>query len=167
MKGFLNVSGDIAAGIIANTNKVGNLIGNGYYGLSITSLSKGDTIHTYAYPKTKHCGNKITFCGHYYQGKIEEYFPEGRDKVLLPNSYYQASMQILPGASEGPVFNSDGNLIGIKSTGFNDSESLHTSLISSIKDAFNIIIKGIKLPCGYKDICSIGELCNLGYVFSD
>ena len=73
-------------------------------------------------------------------------------------------MKILGGASGGPVFNSAGNVIGINSTGFDDAEPPHTSFISSINDFFNIIVEGIMLPCGYKEKCTLEELCNLGYV---
>ncbi len=164
-KGFLNVPGDIAAGIITNTDESGKLLGNGFYGLSRTPLSKGDKIHTYAYPETMHDdNNKINFRSRYYDGLIEEYLPRGRDSSMLPNACYQTNMQILPGASGAPVFNSSGNVIGINSTGFNDSIPPYTSFISCITDAFGIILEGITLPCGNKEYCTIEELCSLGYV---
>lgn len=166
MKGFLNVGGDVAAGIIANIDETGKLESNPYYGLCRTPLTVNDKIHTYAYPETTHSGNKINFVGNYYDGIVEEYLPNGRDYTMLPNSCYRTNMKILGGASGGPVFNSSGNVIGINSTGFNDAEPPYISYVSSINDFFNIITEGIMLPCGYKKNCTLEDLCNLGYIIS-
>ncbi len=163
-KGFLNVPGDIAAGVITNTDESGKLLGNGFYGLNRKPLLKGQEVHTYAYPKTIHNKNKINFHGNYYDGIIDEYLPTGRDCSMLPNACYQTSMQILPGASGAPVFNSSGNVIGINSSSFNDSTPPYVSFISCITDAFGIVFEGITLPCGYREYCTLEDLCNLGYV---
>jgi len=165
-KGFLNVRGDIAAGIIMNTDESENLLGNGFYGLSRTPLSKREEIHTYAYPETIHDKNKINFHGNYYDGAIVEHLPTGRDCNMLPNACYQTTMQILPGASGAPVFNSSGYVIGINSTSFDDNAPPYTSFVSCITDAFGIIFEGITLPCGYREYCTLEDLCDLGYVIT-
>lgn len=158
LKGFLNVPGDIAAGIIANTNEFGKLLGNSYYGLNHIPPTIGEKIHTYAYPETTHEDNTIKFRGDYYEGEIEKCLPDGRDQTMLPNSCYQTNMKILPGASGGPVFNNSGSVVGINSTGFNDANPPYTSFISSVNDAFDIIIEDITLPFCHIKKCNLREL---------
>lgn len=165
LKGFLNVPGDMAAGVIENTSLSGELLYNPFYTLSYKKMEPGDKVVTCAYPETIHAGPDITFRIKFYSGEIQEYLPQGRDK-MLPNSCYHTTINILGGASGGPVFNSEGRVIGINSTGFTCSDDqLPISFISDIKDCINIILEDITLPCGnYIQKCTIKDLCESGHV---
>jgi len=157
-KGFMSVEGDVAAGII--TNPSGEPLLNPFYGLCSNPIKIGDKIFTYAYPKTIHTGNTITIVPDFYQGDIQACYPEGRDKIILPNPCYETSMKILAGASGGPVFNIQGNVIGINSTSFDhNDEDLSISFISNVNAAFDIILEDITLPnLGHIERCTIEDL---------
>lgn len=168
LKGFLNVSGDMAAGVIENTNQSGELLHNPFYTLSRKKMNSGDKVFTCAYPETIHTGPNITFRIKFYNGEIQEHLPQGRDK-MLPNPCYHTTINILGGASGGPVFNSKGQVIGINSTGFTfGDDQPPISFISDINGCINIVLEDITLPCGsYIQQCTIKELCELGNIIID
>ncbi len=115
LNAFLYDNSDIAIG------QLDYIDGNPYYGLSCTPLNPGDDIHTYVYPKTTSSRTQIYFQAENYHGQVIEYLPNGRDK-MLPNPCYHTNMEVLSGASGGPAFNKDGNLVGVNSTGYDISK---------------------------------------------
>ena len=73
--------------------------------LSTRDLDVSEKVFTYAYPNTVHLPGYpqgIHMNPRYYSGNISEYFPDGRDRVLLPGPCYQTSITIHggPPASE-------------------------------------------------------------------
>ncbi len=135
--------------------------------LTLSELEKDDPVTTYAYPNTviqnlKSTGsqNAAHFWPMYYQGKVVECFPQGRDRSMLPNPCYQTTMVIHGGASGGPVFNKHGKVCALNSSGYPDM--LDVSFISRINEILPLQVHGMsespELPeRGY----SILELCQL------
>lgn len=162
LKGFLNVKGDVAAGVISTFDSSGRYLENPFHVLNRKIAKSGDKIVTYAYPKTTYSDNNIQFRGDFYEGEVCEYYPSGRDSTMLPNPCYQTNIDILGGASGSPVF-SEGTVIGINSTSY-EGNSPPISFVSGINSVFDIIIENILLPCGYCKSCTIEELHQMGYV---
>lgn len=114
---------------------------------------------TFAYPGTTVTQTAIThveFRAKFYAGKIEEYYPNGRDKVLLPYPCYRTSIVLHGGSSGGPVFGQNSNVIGVNSTGVEGEDNI--SYVSRIQDVFDLQIPNVVLPGSTepKSICLRG-----------
>lgn len=87
-----------------------------------------------------------------HDGKIIDHLPNGRDISGLPYECYQTSVRIESGASGGPVFDSNGNIIGVNSRGFS-WETNPVSWITPISEVLDI-------PIPYLENKSIREMAN-------
>ena len=97
----------------------------------------GDILSTYCYPKTTISYSEIQQINietTVYHGPVEEVFPEGRDRVMLPSACYQVKMGIIGGASGGPVFNEKGLVVAINSSSYENDEITFVSCITDIFD---------------------------------
>lgn len=153
---ILSDAADVAVGLPAEFkhNKTGELLRNKVLTLSTKIASPGDRLTTYAYPKSYAKIKEIHCEADYYEGEVTEYHPNGH--VLLKTACYQTSINILPGASGGPVFSSDGHVIGINSSGGNGQLDIsHVSCISSMLQ-LNVSVNGCNR--------TIKELSDMGYV---
>ncbi len=167
----VNNASDVAIGVAAPMNHrvTGESLRNRSLILSTRALSKGEPVFTYAYPNTVHeygAPQAIYFNPRYYEGRVCEFFPEGRDKVFLPNPCYPTSIAIHGGASGGPVFDAYGRVCGINSTGFAGCPDI--SFISRVHELLPLTVTDIKLseaaPPGE---VSIQRLVELGHVSAD
>jgi len=166
LRAFLKNQSDVAAGLAAEIkhNSTGNLLKNKIVILSRSITRNGELIHTYAYPETTCSLRKIIFSSKYYEGKIMMHYPNGRDSVFLPHKCYQTTMNLLGGASGGPVFNSNGEVIGINSTGYEQNTDSHISFISDINEIFNISIDRVDIQPDSSKQYTIEELAQRGFV---
>ncbi|WP_150912541.1 S1 family peptidase [Marinobacter halotolerans] len=168
MRGVIKDNSDVGVGVCREMkhNKTGELLTNAVLPISKIEPKVNDHVFTYAYPNTVHLkGEKenIFINPRFYEGKVSECFPDGRDSVFLPSRCYQTSIAIHGGASGGPVFNEKGHVVGINSTGFNDCHDI--SFISSIGDIFDLSIPGIKRnPGADEEAVTIRRLQQLGHV---
>jgi hypothetical protein len=106
-----------------------------------------DVIYTYAYPGTKVIyGDKqeVQVSPKFYAGTVTDYFPTGRDRVLLPHPCYQTSIVLHGAASGGPVFGPGGTVIGVNSTGYEGN--LDISFISRIEDIMDLKLRDVIMP---------------------
>lgn len=164
----LHNNADVGIGLAApgTSNKTGAVLRNKVLTLTKTLPAKGDVVFTCAYPNTVNVvedPQRIYFNPRYYSGHIVEYFPNGRDRICLPSPCYQTSIVIHGGASGGPVFNTNGKVIGINSTGF---ASLHDiSFVSRINEILFLNATDVKLSesSEMKDV-TVAELAKLGHV---
>jgi len=96
----------------------------------------GDLVATYAYPDTiiqaTEEGQVLSFNPQFYEGRIIEYLPNGRDSVMLPGPCYRTDMVIHHGASGGPVAGPSGRVFGINSTGFDGTDDFYISRIDEL-----------------------------------
>jgi hypothetical protein len=106
--------------------------------LNLTSRipQEGSEIATWAFPNAVH-----TFDGHNgsvevrckgYVGELRSEFRDGRDSVVLPGSCYETTLAIEAGASGGPVFDSDGYVFAVNSTGIDGTDIGYVSHIQRI-----------------------------------
>lgn len=158
---------DVAVGAAApmNKNKTSGMLTNPILSLSTASVEVGTRIVTYAYPKHANVideeSQQINLCPTFYDGFVEEFYPNGRDRVLLPGPCYQTSIVIHGGASGGPVFGPDGYVHGVNSTGFEEDE---LSFISLVKDVLELTIDDVSVEGRGPRSISIAELVRLGHV---
>jgi hypothetical protein len=110
-------------------------------------------------------GQELHLFPDFYDGVIEEYFPNGRDSVFLPSPCFQTTINIHSGASGGPVFDEHGKVCGINSTSFDGEKNL--SFISRIVDILHLRVTDICIPGQSKNSFSIAELADLGHVSFD
>jgi hypothetical protein len=99
---------------------------------------------------------RVNFSAAYYEDRIEEYLPAGRDRVMLPGPCWRTSMTIHGGASGGPVFDERGRVFAINSTGF--------GYVSSIVPVFEVAFKAQLEPDKDLVLTSVGQLIQRGII---
>jgi hypothetical protein len=147
---------DIAIGMLKSDTYQGDTpiklpINTSFLKLSKVQPNIGQSVSTFAYPKSgiyREDESQVgIFNGSWQEGKIEEYLPDGRDKIFLPSECYRTSLLIEGGASGGPVI-LNGKVIGINSTGYDlidDSSPIsYITPISKILDLQVIVGPGQK-----------------------
>ncbi|HOY03975.1 MAG TPA: trypsin-like peptidase domain-containing protein [Saprospiraceae bacterium] len=150
---YVNPDSDVAVGMLVPFKDAqGKLIENAVLTLSKSPIEVGDEIKTVAYPKSKIITEDEKtqvgeFVADWYRGKVEEHFPDGRDSLFYPRECFRTSVEILGGASGGPVINSEGFVVGINSSGLDDLDdgfNDHVSFITPITEIFDIDISSDK-----------------------
>jgi S1-C subfamily serine protease len=139
---------------------------NKLFALTRSIPAIGTKVATFAFPKSEHAGSatefKLKFTTGAVDGTIEAYYPDGRDTSMLPGRCFQTSMDLLAGASGGPVAFGEGNVFGINSTGM---QSIPVSFISSIDDLFDLEVHNVQFQDGeVKDRIGLQELVERGLV---
>ena len=160
-------SADIAAGAVApmKRNSDGAFLSNKSIALNTNPVGCDSNIVTFAYPR---CESRSTQDGQifnvmpdFYDGKIIEYLPAGRDRVMLPGPCYRTNMKIHHGASGGPVFSRDGMAFALNSTGFDGTED---SYISSLDGLLDLCIDDVAMENQAPRSVSIREMARAGHV---
>ncbi len=125
--------------------------------------SIGDIVATYAYPNTiieqRDEGQILSFEPRFYEGRIMEYLPEGRDRVMLPGPCYRSDMVIQHGASGGPVAGPSGRVFGVNATGFDGTDDFYISRIDEFLS--------LEIDLGEGERITIQELADQGVVTMD
>lgn len=166
--GIVKNESDVGIGLCREQthNESGEKLLNKILCISSEEPSIGDRIFTYAYPNTVHRKTdkeEIHLNPLFYEGKVTEIYPDGRDSVFLPSKCYQTSITIHGGASGGPVFNEKGHVIGINSTGFEGCNDV--SFISAVQDVWGLSLPNVKLSEGASEqSITVRELQKLGHV---
>ncbi len=120
-----------------------NLIASDSLILTNNSPQIGDKLATYGFANTRlemiKDNIKANFNPEFYLGMCKEIHINGFS--LLKNACYQTSIQIKSGGSGGPVFDKDGRVFGICSTGIDlhdDGENI--SFVTPISPSFNMTL---------------------------
>lgn len=121
---------------------------------------------TYAYPKHLSVivdgAQSIHFKPTFYDGNIVTFFPNGRDRTMLPGPCYQTTMIVHGGASGGPVFAKSGSVFGVNSTGYDNTD---ISFVSRIDEIFDLAIDGIVMtPESAPRSVSVKEMAQAGHI---
>jgi hypothetical protein len=163
-----NSIADVAVGVVApmNRNSDGIPLTNPVFTLTLLKPGLNVRVVTCAYPKHANFihpdgSQQINFVPSYYDGQIQNYFPLGRDRVLLPGPCYQTTMTIHGGASGGPVFSPNGLVFGVNSTGFDGTD---LSFVSRIHEIFALSIDDVVIDAGVPRSVSIIELAKAGHI---
>jgi len=158
---------DVAVGVAASVTEDSSSapLKNKLLTLTTKHPTLGSPVATYAYPKTVFRGDRpqeLHFYPTYFDGQIEEYFPSGRDRVLMPAPCFHTSMHVHGGASGGPVVGADGAAFGINSTG---SDGTNWSAVSCVADILPLRVPGVVTPRSSSGSgVSIRELADDGFV---
>ena len=102
------------------------------------SVPVGSRIYTIAYPRTilgYDPGNvKIHFQSDSFSGRITKHYPDGRDRSMIPWPCYETDMEIMSGASGGPVFvsGSGGVVFGVNCAGTTPHSVSHVSALGPL-----------------------------------
>ena len=82
----------------------------------------------------------IRYQGNVFQssGQVTQVFPNGRDRYMLPGPSIEVTCTTFSGMSGGPVFNSQGFLIGLLSSSFEESPSY----VSLLEPALTTVYAG-------------------------
>lgn len=155
---------DVAVGLV---EPAGGIEINAVLQLTISVQSNGSTCVTYAYPKTDiqqvSSTQVLNFKPDFYDGRIVQHQPQGRDKIVLPGPCYQTSMVIRGGASGGPVIGKSGRVFAINSTGYDGADDI--SFVSRIDEIVNLMIPSINLPNGQViSSVAVGDLARSGWI---
>jgi hypothetical protein len=123
----------------------------------------GNVVATFAYPntiiETTPQGQILYFEPNFFEGRIMEYLPNGRDRLMLPGPCYRTNMVIHHGSSGGPVAGPSGRVFAINSTGFDGTDD---SYISRIDELFSL-----EIITGNDERITVQELIRHGAVTVD
>ncbi len=161
---------DICVGIVAPMAHTitGESLKNKMLSLVKNVPSAGTQLCTYAYPQTviKHGVNQeLHFYANYFEGIVQEHYPSGRDNVMLPGPCVQTSMYIHGGASGGPVFDCEGKVFAINSTGYEDDD---LSFVTPIHTIVELHLKGVKINNNESnEFLSVNDLIKAGFIDYD
>lgn len=157
---------DVAVGVAAPMNdRSGNPLTNPIVTITRVPPELGSRVVTFAYPK--HSNHIIETVQHFdvrptfYDGDITEYFPNGRDRVLLPAPCYRTSIIIHGGASGGPVFSRNGWVFGLNSTGIDGTD---ISFVSRIDEIFELAIDDVQMGSEPPRRVPVAEIARAGHI---
>ena len=158
---------DIAVGVAVQMHhkQTGQPMPNKVLTLGLNPPPMNSQVCTYAYPHTTIEPGKpqtIRFEPRFFDGKLLEHFPSGRDRVLLPGACYRTSMVIHGGASGGPVVGPNGTVFAVNSTSFENDTISYVTCMSQILD---LAIPEVALPGDAKPrVVTVRELQDKGFV---
>ena len=158
---------DVTVGVAAPMqNKRGQPLSNPILGLSLTAPAIGSRVVTYAYPRHANVifesgTQAVHLMPSWYDGNLEEYYPSGRDRVILPTPCFRTSMFVHGGASGGPVFSSAGSVFGVNSTGI---EGTDISFVSRLHEIFQLRIDDVILGNASPASVPVMEMARAGHI---
>jgi len=158
---------DVAVGVAwpMRHNTTGQPLPNKLLRLSTTPPPIGEVVATYAYPKTTilhGTPQQVHLEPTFFEGRLVESFPDGRDRILLPGACFRTSMVIHGGASGGPVVGQNGRAFAVNSTGLEDD---FVSFVSPVSEVLDLSLPGVVMP-GASDarVVTMRELRDRGFV---
>lgn len=130
------------------------------FSISLNPLNKNDEVRTYAFPSTQSEDidddkQVFTFKGIWSNGRVVEYCPEGGP--LVRNPCYHTTMNILDGASGGPVLKNN-IVVAVNSSAYEIGEGEPISYVTPIS-----LIQELRIPEDGKMI-NVRELIKNGYI---
>lgn len=134
--------------------------------LGIKSPSIGSPVRTYAYPESSGTYVKGSGSGQFtlreYLGTLEEESEKARDSKLVTYPHYRTSIRVLGGASGGPVFDQDGHVFAVNSTGYDGTD---VSYMARMKDALDLQVHDVVLPPDPNPrVMTVRELIDAGQI---
>ncbi len=162
-------SADVAVGFLIDKEFVerGEQTVNKFFSLTSKTPQRDEKVLALAFPKpvliSSENAFELRFTSFVYEGVIEEEYPHGRDRHMLPGHCFQTTMNLAGGASGGPVAFGDGSVFGINSSGIPGLPPV--SFVSSASDLLELSLNNVRLPDGQiRSEISIADLVSLGLV---
>jgi len=158
---------DVAVGVAAPMKRKqdGKPLINPVLTLTFVPPDLDARVVTFAYPKHANeildNAQIISLMPTWYDGDVKEYYPTGRDRVLLPAPCYRTSIIIHGGASGGPVFSRSGCVFGVNSTGIDGTD---ISFVSRINEIFSLTIEGVSMGSEPPRSVPISEIIRAGHI---
>jgi hypothetical protein len=162
-----HATADVAIGLLADHQfrDAGVRYTNKCFALAASGPAAGAKVVTMAFPKSelKAADGRfdLKFTSDVAAGILEEYYPAGRDRTMLPGRCYRTSLSIPSGASGGPVAAGNGEVFAINSTGW---DGIPVGFVSSVEDLLDLQIPMVELPDGTRTPVTIRELVSLSLV---
>lgn len=170
-RAIISNQSDIGIGVSAEmTSPTRGRLDNPVLRLSTRDPAVGESVFTYAYPDTVTIPSdgltQLHVNPHFYEGKIEEHFPERRDASVLTWPCFQTSIHLHGGSSGGPVFDSSGAVFGVNTASM--APYTDVSYVTKVRDALDLVIDEISVgegatPSAY----SLRALADLGFAVVD
>jgi len=171
LRAAMHPTADLAVGVAApmNHNPTGEPLTNQRLRLTTCQPPVGSRVATYACPNAsisiRRDGQQIELWPAFYEGEVLDYYPNGRDSVILPGPCYRTTILLHGGASGGPVFDIEGRVFAVNSTGFQNER---TSFVSAIQDILSlsvddVLLLGESMPRSVPVL----ELTRLGHISFD
>jgi hypothetical protein len=161
-------SADIGIGVCAEMKSpsTDQVLDNPILRMTTRDPSVEEPVFTFAYPDTvveQHANSTALHTNpHFYEGKIEEHFPERRDSSLLTWPCFQTNMHLHGGASGGPVFDSTGAVFGINTSSM--APWTDVSYVSKIREALGLKIDEIIIePSSEAGEYFLYEIARMGF----
>jgi hypothetical protein len=159
---------DVAIGslAVATHNATGQAVSNPILTLTSKVPEASGIISTFAYPKSfvkdRDSVREIHLETSWHSGYVTEYLANGRDTVFLPGPCYRTTMDILHGASGGPVMNTDAQVFAVNSTGYEGVQESYVSAIQSIGGLYldEVVFPGEPSPRS----ATTNELIDRGFI---
>jgi hypothetical protein len=157
---------DLAVGVAAPMARTrdGAPLTNPVLKLTTVRPATGTKIVTYAYPKHLNVIDSGRQFLHlqpaFYDGCVEEYLPNGRDRTMLPGPCYRTNIIIHAGASGGPVFGPTG-VFAVNSSGFDGTD---ISYVSRINEILQLTIDGVVLGAAPARSVPVIDLARAGHI---
>jgi len=167
LRAALHPRADVAVGVAAPMarNTDGEPLKNPILTLTTVRPALGTKVVTFAYPRHQNSVSgdvqQVHLAPTYYDGNVEEYFPDGHDRVLLPAPCYQTTISIHNGASGGPVFAPNGYVFGVNSTGFDGTD---VSFVSRIDEIFQLTIDDVAMGSERARSVAVIELARADHI---
>jgi hypothetical protein len=158
---------DVAVGVAApmTRNQDGKPLINPALTLTFVPPDLDARVVTFAYPKHANQildnAQIINLIPTWYDGDVKEYYPNGRDRVLMPAPCYRTSIIIHSGASGGPVFSRSGCVFGVNSTGIDGTD---ISFVSRINEIFSLTIEDVSMGSEPPRSVPISEIIRAGHI---
>lgn len=161
---------DVTVGVAAPMqNKDGQPLLSPVLKLSLIAPAIGSRVVTYAYPRHANViledgTQTMHLMPRWYDGNLEEYYPDGRDRVFLPKPCFRTSIVVHGGASGGPVFSSAGSVFGVNSTGI---EGTDISFVSRLHEVFELRIDDVILGNASPASVPVIDMARAGHILVD
>jgi len=158
---------DVAVGVAAPIkDKQGQPLSNPILKLTLVPPVIGSRVVTYAYPRHANVilesgEQRLNLMPRWYDGNLEEHFPNGRDQIFLPKPCFRTSIFIHGGASGGPVFSRAGAVFGVNSTGI---EGTDISFVSRLDEIFQLTIDDVILGSRSPASVPVIEMARAGHI---
>jgi len=123
-------------------------------------------VTTFAYPNltgettSVELSRRVTEVRTVRMGFVNQVYPAGRDRLMLPEACMETSLDIRGGMSGGPVFNAEGRLCGVNSTSLEEhQDSPPVAFVSLLNPLLDMTLPDTRT----REMFAIRRLIEMGF----